>query len=254
MSINVTVTGNPVSIRRGKMITTDTSYSKNEFEKRRIMRLEQVRQQSKDIAEDIRTKVRKEKRKHMKHIEEEGREKLKNWQNRKLLELQTQYKNALQEIGIGHKEAESLVDEQEVLEELKEHNQQVSIQRGHEAFTKLQVQKNEASLNKCIPIQRKKLVRDIENNRASIVSNQKTNKKKSNININIPESESTGESESGSKMSADNNLLNVPHLSEGSCDCSEDSERPRSPLKSNKINEEGPVNQGNIMSFINSGF
>lgn len=44
MSINVTVTGNPVSIKRGKMVTTCkcADVSKEEFDKRRLMRLEQV--------------------------------------------------------------------------------------------------------------------------------------------------------------------------------------------------------------------
>lgn len=42
MSINVTVKGNPVSIRRGKMVTADSDCTRNEFHKRRCMRLEQV--------------------------------------------------------------------------------------------------------------------------------------------------------------------------------------------------------------------
>ncbi|KAJ8975850.1 hypothetical protein NQ317_017344 [Molorchus minor] len=117
MSINVTVTGNPVSIRKGKMVTCDLNGGKKEFDKRRLMRLEQVRQQSKDIAEDVRNKVRKEKSKQMHEIEKEGKEKLRNWQNRKLLELQTQYKEALQELGVGHKQAVELEGEGEVLAE-----------------------------------------------------------------------------------------------------------------------------------------
>lgn len=42
MSINVTVKGNPVSIRHGKMVTTTGDSAKNEFDKRRRIRLEQV--------------------------------------------------------------------------------------------------------------------------------------------------------------------------------------------------------------------
>lgn len=76
MSINVTVSGNPVSIKRGKMVTIDSSSSKDEYEKRRLMRLEQVRQQSKTIADDVRNKVHKEKIMQKKKIEDEGMEKL----------------------------------------------------------------------------------------------------------------------------------------------------------------------------------
>lgn len=42
MSINVNVTGNPVKIHRGKMVTADPDYIAKEFQKRRRMRLEQV--------------------------------------------------------------------------------------------------------------------------------------------------------------------------------------------------------------------
>lgn len=246
MSINVTVTGNPVSINRGKMVTSDPNCTKNEFEKRRLMRLEQVRQQSKDIAETVRNKVRTEKRKQMKKIEEEGRDKLKDWQNRKLLELQTQYKEAIQEMGVGHKEAETIIDENEISEGIKEQNEQTSLQRGRNAETKLQLQRNQEYLKKTIPIQRKKLIRDIENSRAglisgikkskvynnSTVSNIKKKKPTANINITVPEFEGLSQSRSDSQIS-----LQIVNSSEdqkkedSSCACSEESERPRSPSK-----------------------
>lgn len=73
MSINVTVSGNPVSIKRGKMITsTDPEAAKKEFEKRRLLRLEQVRQQSKELAENVRNKVQKEKKRQLGQIEKDG--------------------------------------------------------------------------------------------------------------------------------------------------------------------------------------
>lgn len=73
MSINVTVSGNPVSIKRGKMVTTtDPQAAKKEFDKRRLLRLEQVRQQSKELAENVRTKVQKEKKRQLGQIEKDG--------------------------------------------------------------------------------------------------------------------------------------------------------------------------------------
>lgn len=43
MSINVTVNGNPVSIRRGRMVLSDLDQiKKNERDRRRKLRLEQV--------------------------------------------------------------------------------------------------------------------------------------------------------------------------------------------------------------------
>lgn len=43
MSINVTVNGNPVCVRRGRMVLTDLEQiKKNERDRRRRLRLEQV--------------------------------------------------------------------------------------------------------------------------------------------------------------------------------------------------------------------
>ncbi|VEN44626.1 unnamed protein product [Callosobruchus maculatus] len=175
MSINVTVTGNPVNIKRGKMVTADPNYNQKEFERRRIMRLEQVRQQSKDIAEDVRNKVRMEKERQMKQIEEEGKQKLKNWQNRKLLELQTQFQEALKELGSGCKEAE-IQDEIEEQIEQDEQNKKNAKVRAEAAFTKLQSEKEQDAKKKSAGVHRKKITREIENARSALVTGLKNTK------------------------------------------------------------------------------
>ncbi|KAF7284875.1 hypothetical protein GWI33_021451 [Rhynchophorus ferrugineus] len=236
MSINVTVTGNPVSIKRGKMVTFDPYSEKKEFEKRRLMRLEQVRQQSKELAENVRNKVKKEKRKQMGELEKEGKEKLKNWQNRKLLELQNQYRNALDEIG-----------------QLK--NEKQAKDRGKAAATKLQIQKNEENYRKAMPIQQKQIVRDIENTRASVISSinkqknyvkSKCKKKKpsANIDITIP-----SESELSDNVTLPNQLSDIPEEQSDSseeelCECSESSQEhtssdicPEDKYNSTNVNE-----------------
>ncbi|XP_060518249.1 uncharacterized protein LOC132697020 [Cylas formicarius] len=185
MSINVTVNGNPVSISRGKMMNYDHYTSKQEFDKRRLMRLEQVRQQSKDLAENVRNKVRREKNKQMVRIQQEGKEKLKNWQNRKLLELQNQYQEALDEIGLAHTEAHNVENEEEILNQKKEEAAQLIKERGRVAAGKLQVEKNEVNFKKALPIHQKKIVRDIENTRAALISN--ITKYKKPISKHIPE-------------------------------------------------------------------
>lgn len=200
MSINVTVKGNPISIKRGKMVTADPYKDKSEFDKRRLMRLEQVRQQSKDIAEDVRNRVRKEKKKHLGAIEREGEEQLKNWQNRKLLELQNQYEEALSEFGSGHKSAEKLADESEIIDHNKKANAYKAKIRGEEAAARLQIDKNTIHYEKAKPIQQKKLARDVENTRAALITKMKqktspakrkrTRKKATaDINISIPVAE-----------------------------------------------------------------
>ncbi|KYB27244.1 uncharacterized protein LOC100142081 [Tribolium castaneum] len=168
MSINVTVSGNPVRINRGKMVT---SYDpvKAEFDKRRLMRLEQVRQQSKDIAENVRNKLKKEKSKQLSQIEKDGEVRLKNWQARKLLELQNQYQEAIEEIGLGHKEAARVAAEEEAFFEDEEVRERVAEERGREAVQRLQIERNEESLKRAVPVQRKKLTRDEENSRSNAV-------------------------------------------------------------------------------------
>lgn len=176
MSINVTVSGNPIRINRGKMVTTAYDSSKSEFEKRRLMRLEQVRQQSKDIAENLRNKLKKEKSKCLSEIEKDGETKFKNWQTRKLLELQNQYQEALDEIGLGHRSAAQIEEEEASFNELKEINERLAEDRGRTAAELIQIEKNEANLKKAVPVQRKKMTRDFENSRSNAIS--KGNKQK----------------------------------------------------------------------------
>ncbi|XP_057663043.1 uncharacterized protein LOC130898026 [Diorhabda carinulata] len=211
MSINVHVSGNPISIKRGKMVTADLDHSKKEFEKRRLMRLEQVRQQSKHIAEDVRNKVKREKIIQMKQIEEEGKQKLKNWQNRKLLELQTQYKQALKELGTGHKEAKISEDEETLRQEQMILNQELSAKRGHKAACKLHSQMKKTESDKNAIKDRKKIVREIEDTRAAMLtgftqpahSEPRVKKKKhregnDELRISIPDSDSDFQGSSNS--------------------------------------------------------
>lgn len=215
MSINVTVSGNPVSIKRGKMVTIDSNSSKEEFDKRRLIRLEQVRQQSKDIAGDIRNKVHREKLKQMKQIEEEGKVKLKEWKNKKLLELQSQYKEALDELGTGHKEAQNVNEEFDDFEKEQLQKRMLSLQRGKDAMTKLHTEQKQETLKKSFPLQKKKDVRDIENTRAHIVSNMKkitgTHKKveaEPQVNICSLLSDSLSESDQGTIRDSKNIIQN----------------------------------------------
>ncbi|XP_028137289.1 uncharacterized protein LOC114331818 [Diabrotica virgifera virgifera] len=193
MSINVHVSGNPIRISRGKMVTADFDPSKKEFDRRRLIRLQQVRDQSKKIAENVRNRVRKEKLMQMKQIEEDGKQKLKNSQNRKLLELQTQYKKALKEIGLGHKEAQDIGDKEDLLEEQKFIEQELASKRGHKATCKLQSQKHEADYKKTAITDRKKLVREIENTRAAMLTNYATQKPSRKIRSNKNEDDETSE-------------------------------------------------------------
>lgn len=222
MSINVTVTGNPVSIKRGKMVTTNCDNPNKEFEKRRLMRLEQVsdscvslkqhlkcifqvRQQSKDIAENVRNKVRKEKKKQLSAIEKEGEEKLKEWQARKLLELQNQYQECLKDIGLGHKQAELMESEEKDEADRRKTQDAAAKDRGRKAAQELQIERNEKNMKVATSTQRKKITRDVENTRSMMVS--QLNKKSSPFKKNMKKKK---------KVSANINISNVVSQSEES--------------------------------------
>ncbi|XP_050301000.1 uncharacterized protein LOC126739385 isoform X2 [Anthonomus grandis grandis] len=269
MSINVTVSGNPVKIKRGKLINVDPQVeAKKEMEKRRILRLQQVRQQSKEFADKVRNKVKKEKVKQMGEIKKQDREKLNSWQNKKLLELQNEYLNVLEEIGAGHKEAEEYADENEIVEKQKQENQEIAKARGKLAKTKLQVQKNEDNYKKAMPLQHKKIVRDIENTRAALVAamNKQKSKKcqknkcklkqkpKADINITIPNDSDFSEASSSDSSKHLTKIAEEEDAndSDGFCECSDsDSDFEECEHDDEKAPEESPVETNQNRDFIN---
>lgn len=89
-----------------------------------------MRHQSKDIAENIRTRVRNEKKKQCGLFEQESEKKLKEWQARKLLELHNQYQQSLKDIGLGHKEAEVYDVIEEDLKTKRNYQARVAAERG----------------------------------------------------------------------------------------------------------------------------
>lgn len=111
---------------------------------------------------------------------------MKDWQSRQLLELHNQYLDALDEIGVGHKEAEELADESALLESEKQRNKEIAKTRGKLAQTKQQIQKNEDNYKKAVPIHQKKLVRDIENTRAALVSGMPKTAPKTKVEPKVP--------------------------------------------------------------------
>nr|CAD7259262.1 unnamed protein product [Timema shepardi] len=103
MSINVTVHGSPVHIRRKKMLLVDyEEMKKSEVNRRRKLRIQQVRQQSKDIARKVRQEVKEEHKKQLKVLEEQMLARQNKKHAKKLLALQQKYHECLQEVGTGH--------------------------------------------------------------------------------------------------------------------------------------------------------
>lgn len=130
-----------------------------------------MRQQSREIAENVRNKVRKEKEKQCCSFERENEKKLKDWQARKLLELHNQYQESLKNIGLGHKEAEIIDIIEEDIVTQKKCCERIAAERGSMARQRLEQQNLKCS---SAPIQQKKHGRDIGKVRTEVVHHRGT--------------------------------------------------------------------------------
>lgn len=95
---------------------------------------------------------------------------MKEWQNRKLLQLQNQYEESLKDIGLGHLQALAEEDEEQEAAVNDKINRQLAVERGKKAAAAMQVEKNDKSRQSAIPHQQKKIAREIEKTRAAMVA------------------------------------------------------------------------------------
>lgn len=108
-----------------------------ELKRRRLLRLEQVRQQSKDIANLVRQKVQGERDKQHGLVQERVNARTQQWQVRKLKELQGEYKSSLMNVGKGHVDASKLPDEEALRKIETEKILAAAQRRGQEALKRL---------------------------------------------------------------------------------------------------------------------
>lgn len=87
---------------------------------KRTLQSSQVRQQSKEIAARIREKVKAEKQKQLKYVENVKKAELKSWKERNVTILQNKFDNCLSNhIGMAHRAAKEVEMENQALEEKK---------------------------------------------------------------------------------------------------------------------------------------
>ncbi|NXY46610.1 CE295 protein, partial [Ceuthmochares aereus] len=78
---------------------------KEEYERRRKLRLQQVREQQKDIALQIRQKVKQRREEQLRKLEEALRAEWQKAQDEKMKALEKLYLSSLRAIGEGHRQA-----------------------------------------------------------------------------------------------------------------------------------------------------
>ncbi|XP_015594339.1 mucin-17 [Cephus cinctus] len=171
MSINVTVSGNPVCIRRRRMVLSDLDLIKqNERDRRRRLRLEQVRQQSKEISNRLLERAKNLTQKELSKLEKDGKSELRQAHERKILELQSKYQEEMEDIGMAHTSAALQADVFATLEAEKKKNRAIAMERGREAMqrTKELSKKEDPHVAQQ---ERLRQVREIENVRSAMVAN-----------------------------------------------------------------------------------
>lgn len=216
MSINITVHGNPVSLNRENNCFSDFDYAKRtEIERRRKLRLEQVclvfyskniffyfyafffkvRQQSKDIASNIRNRYETGKRNEINRIEKVKTAELKNWNAKKIVKLQNEYRNCLASVGEAHELAARERDNDKFIKEKKFRNEIIATRRGKEAAINLKKNKE---------INQKKIVK-LKKKVNSVATQKDLSSEESGISDieNVPDNKATKKQRSDSL----NNLL-----------------------------------------------
>lgn len=139
MSINITVHSSqaPPSSSGGNPFASLESIRKAENDKLRKTRLEQVRQQSKQLAAKVRQNFKTAKQKELANVEKLKEAELKTWKKKHIAKLQADYQHCLEDVGEAHKAAEA-ADQCEIwFQERKATQQAAAIQRGRQAELKL---------------------------------------------------------------------------------------------------------------------
>ncbi|XP_014206943.1 uncharacterized protein LOC106638343 isoform X2 [Copidosoma floridanum] len=169
MSINVTVSGNPISIRRGKMVLSDLEdIKRTDRERRRRLRMEQVKEQSKAIAKSILNKARGITKEELERLEKDGNTEMHRARDEKLREIIRRYQD-IENIGYAHENAARQPDVDSIKQAEEERNKAMAKARGEEAARKLQ------ELNKVVSTSTKRIdrlskVRELEDQRAHMIA------------------------------------------------------------------------------------
>lgn len=110
---------------------------REERNRRRLFRIEQVRQQSKEVANLVRQKVSGEREKQLGIVQERVKAKTQQWQVRKLKSLQSEYENTIQNVGKSHTDAASLPNEDDLRKIESERTLIAAQRRGQDALNRL---------------------------------------------------------------------------------------------------------------------
>ncbi|KAG7208816.1 hypothetical protein KM043_015006 [Ampulex compressa] len=141
---------------------------KNERDRRRRLRLEQVRQQSKEISNRLLERARNVAKEELGKLEKDDKSELKQMHNRKIMEIQQKYQEDMADIGLAHTSAALQPDADVIIENEREKNKAIAIMRGKQAMHC--VREAQQVTPQEIHQDRLRQVRELENLRSSMIA------------------------------------------------------------------------------------
>ncbi|XP_074996240.1 centrosomal protein of 295 kDa isoform X2 [Calonectris borealis] len=148
----------------------ETMLLKEEYERRRKLRLQQVREQQKYIALQIREKVKQRREEQLHQLEEALRAEWQKAQDQKMKALEKLYLSSLRAIGEGHRQAKENEPDLEALAKQAEERKQRAEKRHRKALKEQKYQKEKLLREQARRTNARKHALEVERQRAAKVA------------------------------------------------------------------------------------
>ncbi|XP_068601937.1 centrosomal protein of 295 kDa-like [Brachionichthys hirsutus] len=144
---------------------------REERERRRRLRIQQVREQQRDIALHIRQEVERRRQRELQRLGQELREDWECRQREKLNALQNLYQESLRLVGQGHRSAKENEPDLAAMARKEEEDHLKAEERYREALKELKSQRLKEHERRCRSVDARKLALQTEKERAAKVAN-----------------------------------------------------------------------------------
>ncbi|XP_065494304.1 centrosomal protein of 295 kDa isoform X2 [Caloenas nicobarica] len=198
----------------------ETMLLKQEYERRRKLRLQQVREQQKYIALQIRQKAKQRREEQLHRLEEALRAEWQKAQDEKMKALEELYLASLRAIGEGHRQAKEHEPDLEALAKQAEERKQRAEKRHRKALKEQKYQKEKLLHEQARRTNARKYALEVEKQRAAKVASLPPPQPRPLENIDVKKTPAV------KPYSADNFSVTRYHISEPYVDREVDGEQP----------------------------
>ncbi|XP_069739483.1 centrosomal protein of 295 kDa [Phaenicophaeus curvirostris] len=198
----------------------ETMLMKEEYERRRKLRLQQVREQQKDIALQIRQKVKQRREEQLRKLEEALRAEWQKAQDEKMKALEKLYLSSLRAIGEGHRQAKEHEPDLEALAKDAEERKQRAEKRHRKALKEQKHQREKLLREQVRRANARKHALEVEKQRAAKIASLPPPPPRPLENFEVKKTPAV------KPYSADNFSVTRYHISEPYVDREVDGEQP----------------------------